>query len=75
MAACIGLVYAASSALIAQPSIHSGVNEQGRLGSVPSMVVLKGISPLLSAELLYILRAVGHGDVSIIELPSILVCV
>ena len=28
-----------------------------------SMVVLKGISPLLSPELLGVLRSAGHGDV------------
>jgi hypothetical protein len=32
-------------------------------GLFPAMVVLKGISPLLSPELLTVLRSAGHGEV------------
>tara|TARA_B110001452_G_scaffold27864_1_gene21859 strand:+ start:29 stop:595 length:567 start_codon:yes stop_codon:yes gene_type:complete len=33
-----------------------------RRGGSPTMGILKGISPLLTAELLYVLRSAGHGD-------------
>ena len=52
-------LFGPQSGLIRQPDTH---NAQHR-AQLPEMGILKGIHPLLTAELLYVLRSAGHGDV------------
>ena len=42
---------------------HPPSPNAARRGGSPTMGILKGISPLLSPELLYVLRSAGHRDV------------
>ena len=57
----IGLLLGAAAYLVPTPTLRA--SSPPRVATSPEMVVLKGISPLLSPELLSVLRSAGHGDV------------
>eukprot|EP00966_Prymnesium_polylepis_P130881 3027001-Prymnesium_polylepis.1 len=54
---------AASLAFVPSSPVWSSAPTLPQRGAPPTMVVLKGISPLLTPELLSVLRSAGHKDV------------
>ena len=63
-AAVAGLLSVGFSLPASRPWLRQGAAAEPPRAAPPAMGILKGISPLLTAELLYVLRSAGHMDVS-----------